>query len=111
MSPPSGPHEADWQTLRELKPQLLDRLCAQILDEAAQVIGDDDSTAHARFLALYRLILDRNDDVAVCFDDLRRTTLLPRLLAMHRRGLLREDELARFSAKMQDSLQALLRQR
>ena len=98
--------EADWRVLRDLKPELLDRLCRKILSEAEAVISRD-MPAHERYVALYKLIQRRDDDIAICFNDLRRSTMFVRLQAMRRRGLLKPEELERFSSKLRDLLDAL----
>lgn len=89
--------ESDWKTFRRLKPALLDRLCERILRECAEVMADDQKSPHERYLALFKLIHERDDDVAICFDDPRRSNALLKLIALNVRGVFEPDELHQFS--------------
>lgn len=99
--------EKDWKRLRDLKVVALDRLCASILSECAQLTTTAGQTNHERFLALYRHIHERNEDIAQAFDDLRRSTAIPRLAAMYALGLLTSDELGQFTEETQESVRGL----
>lgn len=94
--------ESDWKLFRKLQPALLNRLCEQILRESAQVIGDDTRSAHERFLALFRLINERNEHVALCFNDPRRSNLMLKLNALFHLDLLEDQEQTRFSAEVRE---------
>lgn len=99
--------ESDWKLLREMKPVLLERLCERILGECREATVEEGKSAHERYLALFKLVRDRDDDVAACFDDHRRSTAVMKLVAIHRRGLLEPEELARFSEETQETVRAL----
>lgn len=89
--------EFDWQTLRALKPVLLDRLCTRIMDECRAEIDSAEGTAHERYLRLFDLIDRRNDELADAFDDMRRSRAIERLAHMRRLGLFTEEEFQRLS--------------
>jgi hypothetical protein len=89
--------EPDWKTLRALQPILLDRLCTRILDEMRGVMDDAGQTPHQRYLKIFDLLQDRNDDVAAGFDDMRRSRAIERLAYIHALGLFTDDEFQRFS--------------
>jgi hypothetical protein len=99
--------ERDWKVFRELREVALDRLCARILGEATAVIEDSAKTNHERFLELYRLIVDRNQDIARGFNAPRRSVMLSQLLFIHHLGLLEVEELARFSASTRETIESL----
>jgi hypothetical protein len=100
-------HESEWKQLRQLKVVALDRLCAAALRETQQMLSAPGQSSYERFLAIFRQVVDRNDDIAVGFDDLRRSTAEHRLAAMSALGLITEDELAQFSEKTRDSVEFL----
>ena len=102
--------EADWRVFRELRPLLLDRLCRRILADCQRVIAGD-ASAHERYLQLFELIQRRDDDIAAGFNDVRRSNLVMRMLAVYRLGLFEPDELDRFSDQLQQTLQMLSRPR
>jgi hypothetical protein len=89
--------ERDWKLLRELKPVTLERLCEQILWRAAEVTTEAGLTNHQRYLKMWELIQEQNEEVALAFDDHRRSTAFLKILQIHRRGLFTKEEFARFS--------------
>lgn len=93
--------ESDWKHLRKLRPVALDRLCESALGEVASLLAKDDLSNHERFLEVFRRVLDRNEDIAMAFDDVRRSNADARLAAMCGLGLLRPDELAQFTEETQ----------
>ena len=99
--------ESDWKLLRKLKPVALERLCERILQECREAIAEEGASAHERFLHLFALLRRRNENVAICFDDHRRSNATMKLVAIHERGLLEDEELARFSEGMQETVRAL----
>jgi hypothetical protein len=99
--------ERDWRQLRRVHAIALERFSAQVLDEAAAVIHDGDRSAHARYLALFRLVHDRNAAMATAFDDLRRSTGLQRLSAIIGVDVLTEEDLAGFQPEVRDAARAL----
>ena len=101
--------EPDWRLLRQLSPIALERFCRRVLDEVAGLTADDGRRSnHARYLALYDLIKERDKELAVTFDDLRRSTGFLRLADIRHRELLTDEEFARFSPETRDAVQLLL---
>jgi hypothetical protein len=99
--------ERDWKYLRALHATALDRYCTRVLDESSAVIRDTSDSSHDRYLRLFHLLQERNDEMATAFDDLRRSTAVQRLAAMVGLGLLTEQELAGFNADVQETVRAL----
>jgi hypothetical protein len=100
-------HEPDWKTLRSLQPVLLERLCTRIMDELRGVMDDAGMTAHQRYLKLFKLLDERNDEVAAGFDDMRRSRALMRLANIYALGLFTDEELERFTPQTRDSFVGL----
>jgi hypothetical protein len=101
--------EPDWRVLRQLSPIALERFCRRVLDEVAGLTAADDGRSnHARYLALYDLVKERDKELAVTFDDLRRSTGFLRLAAVRHRNLLADEEFARFSPETRETVQLLL---
>jgi hypothetical protein len=98
--------ERDWKLLRQLKPVALERLCARILKEAANITAAP-GPSHDRFLKLYDMIIQGNDEVAIAFDDHRRSTALPKIVQIHSRGLFTEEEFAQFSEETRQLVSAI----
>ena len=95
--------ERDWKHLRSLHQAALDRYCARVLQESYAIVNDLAGSAHDRYLRLYRLLQERDRTLAGAFNDLRRSTAIPRLAAMLQLEVVTDDELSGFSAETRDS--------
>lgn len=100
--------EADWKTLRALKPVLLDRLCARTLQECGEVIDSAEGTAHERYLRLFDRIHRRNDELADAFDDLRRSRAIERLAHMRKLDLFTEEEFQSLSPGTRETVDSIV---
>jgi hypothetical protein len=89
--------ESDWKVFRELQPLALERFCKQILAQVQTVLRDDARTHHQRYLEVFRLLRERDDEVAHAFNNPRRSAMIGQLVAIHVYGLLQPDEFARFT--------------
>jgi hypothetical protein len=94
--------EPDWKILRQLSPIALDRLCKRILSEIEQINSDTTKSSHQKYLNIYEIIHQRDKEMALLFDDLRRSNALIHLLALKTRDLLTEEEFSRFSQEAQN---------
>jgi DNA-binding transcriptional ArsR family regulator len=99
--------EWEWRKLRQLKDKALERLCGLALSDIGKVLSAPDRSNHERFLTLYRIIHERNDQVAEAFDGLRRSTAERQLAAMRRLGLVTDEEMAAFSDVTQGTVEFL----
>ncbi len=79
-----------------------------MLDEVGQLASDTDKSSHERYLALYRLLHDRDARLAEAFDNPRRSSALVQLARIRAEGLLTEEEFARFSEGTRASVQGFL---
>ena len=60
--------EPDWRIFRQIHPEVLARFCGKILSEVTTLVNDTSLDSHERYLAVYKLINERNDDVARFFE-------------------------------------------
>jgi ABC-type uncharacterized transport system ATPase subunit len=96
--------ESDWKRLRDLKPIALERFCDRVLLELEQARSDAASSSHQRYLAIYDLIRERDEELGYIFDGLSRSSAIGKLLLMHRAGLLTEEDVAGFSEELKDAI-------
>ena len=89
--------ERDWKHLRALHAQALGRFCEQTLAQAQTTIADPVGSPHERYLALCRLLRERDQQRSQLFDDLRRSTAWVRLLGLVTAKWVSQEELAGFS--------------
>ena len=88
--------ESDWKHLRDLKPVLLDRYCRQVLSEVEKIASKHEEPAHPRYLAMYKLVHDRDRELGDMFNDMRRSTAFISIILLRRNGLFTDDEFAGF---------------
>ncbi len=88
-------------------PVTLERLCEQILRRATDIAAAPGITNHQRYLKMWKMIQAQNKEVAIAFDDHRRSTAFLKILQIHRRGLFTEEEFARFSEETQKRVLAV----
>ena len=99
--------ERDWKYLRTIHDDLLASLCERINSQSEAILKQGKSSPHKTYLSLYRHIRDSDDIIARCFNDLRRSTLLMKLAAMHEQGLLTDIHIQNLSPETQERLKAL----
>ena len=102
-----GVSESDWKIFRRVREPALDKFCGRILGELDLISRDGSLSNHERFLEVFRLLQDRNYELAQAFDAPRRSQMLIQLAKMHSLGLLEAEELARFAPKTQETIAAL----
>lgn len=105
MAPPIP--ERDWKYMKKVQEDLLAILCEQINAQAMDILKSKANSERERYGRLYRHVQDSDDIVADCFDDWRRSTLLMKLVALQRHGLLTSDHMQHFSEETQKRLKAL----
>ncbi|CAA9350475.1 MAG: hypothetical protein AVDCRST_MAG89-3098 [uncultured Gemmatimonadetes bacterium] len=94
-----------------IAPTLLDRLCAEILDECRALMDDASLTSLQRHLKTLKLIQQRDGGIDIAFDDMRRSMAILKLTAIRRMGLLTDAEFPRFSPKARETVDSLLASR
>ncbi len=99
--------ERDWKYMKKVKEELLAALCKQINGQAMDILKSEANSEHERYGRLYRHVQDSDGIVADCFDDWRRSTLLMKLVALQRHGLLTSDHIQHLSEETQKRLKAL----
>lgn len=100
--------ESDWQALKPLHAVALERFCEFILAEVTEITNDDDKTAHRKYLEVFDIVQRRDKEIALMFNDLRRSRALMQLAAIRKRGLLTDDEFAQFSEETRAIIALLL---
>ncbi len=89
--------ESDWRRFKEVRAKLLERYCSRILEEVVATSQGAGSSAHERYLKVYKLLKERDKQMANAFDDFRRSTAVMQLGIMRRMKLLTDEELGLFS--------------
>ena len=103
---PGDINESDWKTFRQLRGIALERFCQRVLDEVGQIAADTDKTSHDRYRAVYKLVEERDEELAIAFNNPRRSDAFRQLLFIVSLGLLTEGELAQFMLAMCQSIES-----
>jgi hypothetical protein len=69
--------------------------------------NDTAKGSHERYLLVFKRLQKRDDEIADAFNDFRRSTAVRQLAIMHSRDQLTNEEFARFSVELQESIKAL----
>jgi hypothetical protein len=97
--------EPDWKIFRQLRLLALDRFCQRVLAEVSELAVDVDKSHHERYLAMFKLLHDRDDKLADMFNSPRRSVALMQLARIQSMKLLSTEELARFSPETRAALE------
>jgi hypothetical protein len=100
--------ESDWKHFRAIRDVALERFCERALRECSDVIADPGRTAHERYLAVFELLEERDDELASAFNDPRRSTALLQLASMRGLGLVTDEEMEGFSPDTRERTHVLL---
>jgi hypothetical protein len=68
-----------------------------VLADVEKISESSEKSFHERYLEVYRLIRERDKELASMFDDVRRSTAIIELLQIRRYGLLTDAEYQEFS--------------
>jgi hypothetical protein len=86
----------------------LERFCQRVLAEVSPLAADTVGSSHKRYLALFQLLQQRDEELVVAFNNFRRSTAVRQLARIQYHDLLTEEEFARFSPQTRASVQLFL---
>ena len=98
--------ESDWKYLRNLKKELLNRLCNRILDDVRTECGMEkrEPDAHEQYLKVYGLLETGDRMIAQCFDDWRRSNVIFNILFLIKYKVITDEEVAQLSDETKERL-------
>jgi hypothetical protein len=99
--------ESDWRRFKEVHTKLLERYSSRILEDVAAAAQGSEGSAHDRYLKVYKLVKERDKQMAHAFDDFRRSTAVMQLGIMRRMKLLTDDELSIFSEQTRTRVEGI----
>jgi len=101
-------NETDWKVLRRVHPLALERFCERVLTEVDRVSRDSARSCHERYREIFKIVQERDREIARIFDNPRRSQALTMLAQMRREGLLTEEEFSSLSAEARDAIEMML---
>ena len=100
--------EPDWKVLRRVHPLALERYCERVLAEIVRVTHNSAQSTHQRYLDIFKIIEQRDREMASIFDDPMRSNALTMLARIRAAGLLTEDEFSSLSPETRSAIELLL---
>ena len=97
--------ETDWKVLRRVHPLALERFCERVLAEIDSVSRNGATSHHTSYLQIFRILQQRDREMARLFDNPRRSQALPMLAQIRPQGLLTEDEFSSLSPETRAAIQ------
>jgi hypothetical protein len=99
--------ESDWKAFRKLREVALERFCERILNEIGSIASNGATSYHGRYLEIFKLIDQRDDELAHAFNGPRRSNAVLQLVAIYSHGLLTQDELLCFTPAIREAVESL----
>ncbi len=99
--------ESDWRAFRKLREVALERFCERVLGEIGSIASKGATSYHDRYLEIFRLIDQRDEELARAFNDPRRSRAILQLAAIYSHGLLSQDELLSFTPETRETVESL----
>jgi hypothetical protein len=100
--------ETDWKVLRRVHPLALERYCERVLAEIEHVTHKSAQSTHQRYLDIFKIIEQRDREMASIFNDPKRSNALTMLARIRSDGLLTEDEFFSLSPETRSAIELLL---
>jgi hypothetical protein len=100
--------ESDWKIFKRLRELALERFCQRVLDDVARISSDTAKSSHERYLAIHRLVRERNKDIDPIFDTLRRSAAMQQSCSFRLNDLVADEELEQFSSQLATRLREMI---
>ncbi len=100
--------ESDWKYLRKLTPLLLERACAKINLEAEALLKNPGNIdQHRLYLTLYKHYEEKDNVIADCFNDHRRSTAIYKILHLLHHEIISDAEFEGFSSETKEIIERI----
>ena len=92
--------ESDWKKFKKIRESALERFCGAAMDDFEEAISNRDTSNHARYLYLYKLVEAYDKRIALLFNDYSRSKAMMQLMFLRQEGLVTNDELETLSEEL-----------
>ncbi len=95
--------ESDWKKFKKIKEAALERFCGNILEDVSEGLASrDNPTNHGKYLYLYKLIENYDKQIALLFNDHRRSKATIQLIMLRQEGLVNEVDIQGLSNELKE---------
>jgi hypothetical protein len=88
-----------------MHPFALERFCERVLTEIEQITHISSQSAHQRYLDIFKIVIQRDREMASIFNDPKRSNALTMLARMRSEGLLMADEFSSLSQETRSAIE------
>jgi len=100
--------ESDWKYLRKIKGEILNRHCDAILEAVDLISQNRKGAEHKSYIQIYSLINKKDDEIAITYNDLKRSNAIEKICHMRRNLAMTDDEFSKFSEDTQNIVNRIL---
>ena len=100
--------ESDWKLFRRLHPVARERFCQRVIEEISEATSNCTANYHKRYLKVFSLIMNRDEQMGRAFNDMRRSTAIILLTNIREGGWLTDEEFSQFGAETRAGVESIL---
>ena len=94
--------ESDWKLFKQIREKALDQFCEIALNEFREFMDDEKEHVHDRYLLNFKLVQNRDKQMALLFDGLSRSKATIQLIAIRGEGLADENLVEQLSDEFRE---------
>lgn len=100
--------ESDWKYLRKIKDKILNRHCDAILEVLELIIKNREDEEHKSYLQIYSLVKMKDKEIAITYNDLKRSNAIEKICHMRRHLAMTDDEFSKLSEETKEIVNRVL---
>ena len=100
--------ESDWKYFRRIKDAILNRHCNAILEVVDLINKNRKSEEHKSYLQIYRLLEEKDKEIADTYNDIKRSNAIEKIYLMRRHLAMTNEEFSKFSEETKDLVNHIL---
>ena len=103
--------EKDWKKLRSLQDEAIQAVCDRVFDKVNELMQSKGTDSYGAYKRLWQLLKREDKQIALMFDDLKRSTAVFKLAMWRQNGLLSDADVNELSESTQKSIAAICESR
>ncbi len=99
--------EKDWKKLRALKDTAINIACERIFQNINKLIESRGAESHKYYLKLWNLLREKDKDISLMFDDLKRSTAVFKFAMWKKNGILSDEDFKSLTDETQKRIESI----
>lgn len=100
--------ESDWKYLQTIKDQILNRHCEAILEVIELILQNRQGEEHKSYMQIYSLINIKDEEIAIIYNDLRRSNAIKKICHMRQNLAMTDEEFSKFSDETKNIVNSII---